>query len=160
MSLRKTHCKKVSCFPSPQLQCHLPNFLWAGIRESLVSDIPAGNGECTSLFYSADTPGTINTTYNGLFHFPCKLINSCASQQIYGCWNAHCAQLFIHIYKRKPFFLYRFSPDPSKYFPKILGKYLLIFFRRFILECLRFLSIEIYYKLFLPFRLQQDRCIL
>ncbi len=45
-------------FSRPQLECHKPNFPWQGIskffpaRESLVSDIPAGDGKIDSLFYS------------------------------------------------------------------------------------------------------------
>jgi hypothetical protein len=52
------HCKKrLSFFPSPA-GMHLPNFPWPGIinlfpsRESLVCDIPAGDGKIIALFYS------------------------------------------------------------------------------------------------------------
>jgi hypothetical protein len=43
--------------PTPQPGCHLPNIPWAGIiylfppMESLVSDIPAGDGNIENLFY-------------------------------------------------------------------------------------------------------------
>jgi hypothetical protein len=48
--------KKDSRFSRPQPGCHLPNTLWPGIiklfpvRESLVSDIPAGDGKIINLF--------------------------------------------------------------------------------------------------------------
>ncbi len=50
--------KKVSRFFHPQPGCHLPNSPWPGImklfpaRESLASDIPAGDGKIAYLFYS------------------------------------------------------------------------------------------------------------
>ncbi len=48
--------KKGLRFSRPQPGCHLPNSPWAGVikffpaRESLVSDIPAGNGKTDNLF--------------------------------------------------------------------------------------------------------------
>ncbi len=48
--------KKGYRFFRPQSGCHLPNFPWPGIikyfpaRESLVSDIPAGDGKTANLF--------------------------------------------------------------------------------------------------------------
>ncbi len=51
-----THCKKGERFSRPQPGCHWLNSLWAGIielfpsRESLISDIPAGDGKMANLF--------------------------------------------------------------------------------------------------------------
>ncbi len=48
--------KKVNEFPVPQAGCHLPNSSWTGIiklfpsRDSLVSDIPPGDGKMPNLF--------------------------------------------------------------------------------------------------------------
>jgi hypothetical protein len=53
--VRTLHCKKrLAVFPSPA-GCHLPNSPWARIklfpaRESLLSDIPAGDGKAANLF--------------------------------------------------------------------------------------------------------------
>jgi hypothetical protein len=50
------HCKKGKRFSRPQPGCHQPNSPWPGIvkllpaEESLVSDIPAGDGEIGNLF--------------------------------------------------------------------------------------------------------------
>jgi hypothetical protein len=50
--------KKGYRFSLPQPGCHSPNSPWPGIikfflaRESLLSDIPAGDGKTTNLFYS------------------------------------------------------------------------------------------------------------
>jgi hypothetical protein len=50
------HCKKGYRFSRPQPGCHLPNSSWQGIiksftaRESLVRDIPAGDGKMANLF--------------------------------------------------------------------------------------------------------------
>ncbi len=50
--------KKVYRFSHPQPGCHLPNSHWAGIiklfpvRESMVSDIPAGDKKIANVFYS------------------------------------------------------------------------------------------------------------
>jgi hypothetical protein len=50
------HCKKDYQFSRPQPGCHIPNSPWPGIikffraRESLVSDIPAGEGKIADLF--------------------------------------------------------------------------------------------------------------
>ncbi len=52
---------KVDPFCRPQPGCHLPNSPWPGIiklfpvRESLVSDIPAGDGKNDNLFYSVSS---------------------------------------------------------------------------------------------------------
>ncbi len=49
--------KKVIVFPHPQPGCHWPNSPWPGIiklipaRESLVSDIPTGDGKNDNLFF-------------------------------------------------------------------------------------------------------------
>jgi hypothetical protein len=57
LSSSLVHCKK-SRFYHPQPGCHLPNFPWRGMillfpaRESLVSDISAGDGKIVNLFYS------------------------------------------------------------------------------------------------------------
>jgi hypothetical protein len=53
------HCKKIIVFPVPSRD---PNSHWPGIiklfpaRESLVSDIPAGDRKNDNLFYSVATP--------------------------------------------------------------------------------------------------------
>jgi hypothetical protein len=50
--------KKGLRFSRPQPGCHFPNSPWPGIiklflaRESLVSEIPAGDGKIANLFYS------------------------------------------------------------------------------------------------------------
>ncbi len=50
--------KKGYIFSRPQPGCHKPNSPWQGIiklfpvRESLVSNIPAGDGKTITLFYS------------------------------------------------------------------------------------------------------------
>jgi hypothetical protein len=50
------HCKKGYWFSRPQAECHWANSLWPGIiqflpaGESLVSDIPAGDGKIGNLF--------------------------------------------------------------------------------------------------------------
>jgi hypothetical protein len=55
------HCIKGCRYPCPQPECHEPNSPWPGIiklfpaRESLVSDIPAGDGKNTKFFYSVPT---------------------------------------------------------------------------------------------------------
>jgi hypothetical protein len=52
------HCKKGYWFSRLRPGCHLPNSPWPGIikffpaRESLVSDIPAGDGKTAHFFYS------------------------------------------------------------------------------------------------------------
>jgi hypothetical protein len=54
------HCKKGYPFSRPQPGCHLPNSPWPGIiklfpaRESLVSDIAAGDGKIANLFLQCD----------------------------------------------------------------------------------------------------------
>ncbi len=45
------HRKKAFQYSRPQPGCHLPNSPWAVIMESLVSDIPAGDGNIEKLFY-------------------------------------------------------------------------------------------------------------
>ncbi len=48
--------------PQPGCHLHLPNFSWAGIinlfppRESLVSDIPSGDGKINNLFLQCNIP--------------------------------------------------------------------------------------------------------
>jgi hypothetical protein len=52
------HCKKRLAISPPQPGCHSPNSPWRGInliipaRESLVSDIPAGDGKSLTFFNS------------------------------------------------------------------------------------------------------------
>jgi hypothetical protein len=54
------HCTKVYRFSRPQPGCHLPNSPWTGIiwllpfRESLVSDIPVGDGKPLKLLPSRE----------------------------------------------------------------------------------------------------------
>jgi hypothetical protein len=61
--------KKGSRFSRPQTGCHLPNSPWPGIiklfpaRGSLVSDIPAGDGKISNLFYS------VPWCFGGFFHW-------------------------------------------------------------------------------------------
>jgi hypothetical protein len=56
------NCKKSFAVFLPG--CHLPNSPWPGIiklfqaRESLVSDIPAGDGKTLTFFYSVRYPFT------------------------------------------------------------------------------------------------------
>jgi hypothetical protein len=55
--LMHPHCKKGYRFSRPQPGCHLPNSPWPEIikiflaRESLVSDIPDGDGKIFNIFY-------------------------------------------------------------------------------------------------------------
>ncbi len=62
--------KKVIGFSRPQQGCHLPNSPWPGIlklfsaRESLVSDIPAGDGKTGNLFYSVIYFGRLKLVVN------------------------------------------------------------------------------------------------
>jgi acetamidase/formamidase len=55
-SIPYVHCKKRIAVSHPQPGCHLPNSPWLGMiklfppRESLVSDIPAGDRKITTLF--------------------------------------------------------------------------------------------------------------
>jgi hypothetical protein len=55
------HSKKGYRFSRPQQGCYLPHSLWPGIiklfpaRESLVSDIPAEDGNIVNLFYNVNT---------------------------------------------------------------------------------------------------------
>ncbi len=57
-------------FSRPQPGCHLPNSPWSGIiklfpaRESLVSDIPAGDGKNCNIFYSV----RLTYLYIGVHH--------------------------------------------------------------------------------------------
>jgi hypothetical protein len=56
--VRYLHCKKNYRFSRPQMGYYLPNSPWPVIiklflaSESLLSDIPAGDGKIVSLFYS------------------------------------------------------------------------------------------------------------
>ena len=57
--------KKGQRFSRPQLRCHQSNSPWPGIiklfpaRESLVSDIPTGDGKISNLFYSVVTANPV-----------------------------------------------------------------------------------------------------
>ncbi len=61
----KVHCKKGWRFSRPQPGFHWPNSPWAEIiifspaRDSLVSDIPAGDGKIAHLFYSVNSTASI-----------------------------------------------------------------------------------------------------
>jgi hypothetical protein len=66
----RTHCKKYLLFSCPQPGCHLPNSPWAGIiklfparRESLVSDIPAGDGKTANLFLQCTDSQVLTVRY-------------------------------------------------------------------------------------------------
>ncbi len=56
--LKRVHCKKGLWLSRPHPGCNKPNSPWPGVielfpaRESLVSDIPAGDGKSLTLFYS------------------------------------------------------------------------------------------------------------
>ncbi len=66
MPSRSYTVKKCYRFSRPQPGCHKPNSPWPGIiklfeaRESLVSDIPAGDGKNYNLFFSVSS--TLHTT--------------------------------------------------------------------------------------------------
>jgi hypothetical protein len=69
--------KKGYRFSLPQPGCHLPNSPWTGnlklfpARESLVSDIPAGEGKINHFFYSVIAPSCHeNLTSSSLAHQP------------------------------------------------------------------------------------------